>query len=88
MKHIKRALRMYRVFAAQELKRMMEYKADFIIGIVGFLLLQVSNLLFLWLIFRQVPGLMGWSVNEIVFIYGFSLLPKGLDHLLFDNLKI
>ena len=86
MKHIKRALRMYRVFAAQELKRMMEYKADFIIGIVGFLLLQVSNLLFLWLIFRQVPDLMGWSVNEIVFIYGFSLLPKGLDHLLFDNL--
>ena len=77
---------MHRIFVVQELKRMMEYKGDFIIGIIGFLAVQVSNLLFLWLIFRQVPDLMGWSVNEIVFIYGFSLLPKGLDHLLFDNL--
>lgn len=86
MKSIRRALKMYRIFAAQELKRMMEYKADFVIGIIGFLLAQVSNLAFLWLIFRQVPDLMGWSINEIVFIYGFSLIPKGIDHLLFDNL--
>lgn len=77
---------MYRIFAVQEFKRMLEYKADFVIGIIGFFLVQVSNLLFLWLIFRQIPDLMGWSVNEVVFIYGLSLIPKGLDHLLFDNL--
>lgn len=86
MKAIKRALKMYRIFAAQELKRMMEYKGDFFIGIIGFFMVQVSNLLFLWLVFRQVPTLLGWSVGEVVFIYGFSLIPKGLDHLLFDNL--
>lgn len=77
---------MHRIFVAQELKRMLEYKADFIIGIIGFFMIQVSNLLFLWIIFSQVPQLMGWSVGEVVFIYGFSLIPKGLDHLLFDNL--
>ena len=86
MKKLKRVFRLYRIFVAQKLKRMMEYKGDFLIGIVGFFMVQVTNLLFLWTVFRQIPALMGWSVNEVVFIYGFSLLPKGIDHLLFDNL--
>ena len=86
MRHIRRALRIHRIFMAQEFKRMMEYKGDFIVGIIGFLLVQLSNLLFLWIIFGQVPDLAGWTINEVVFIYGFSLIPKGIDHLFFDNL--
>lgn len=86
MKQIKRMFKMHRIFVGQELKRMMEYKGDFIIGIIGFLLAQAFNLLFLWIIFSQIPNLLGWTLNQIVFIYGFSLIPKGLDHLLFDNL--
>lgn len=86
MKMIKRALKMHRIFISQELKRMMEYKGDFIIGIIGFLLVQASNLLFLRIIFSKIPNLMGWDFNQVVFIYGFSLIPKGIDHLFFDNL--
>ena len=86
MRHIRRALRIHRIFIAQELKKMMEYKGDFIVGITGFLMTQCSNLLFLWLIFANIPSLMGWSLNQIVFIYGFSLIPKAIDHLFFDNL--
>lgn len=86
MKQIRRMFRMHRIFIAQEFKRMMEYKGDFVVGIIGFLLAQCSNLLFLWIIFSQIPDLMGWTVNEVIFIYGFSLIPKGIDHLFFDNL--
>lgn len=86
MRQIKRLFRMHRIFVAQELKRMMEYKGDFIVGVIGFLMAQCSNLLFLWIIFNNIPSLMGWSLNEVVFIYGFSLIPKGVDHLFFDNL--
>lgn len=86
MKTIKRALKMHRIFVSQELKRMMEYKGDFIVGIIGFLLIQISNLLFLDIIFSNIPNLMGWDFYQVVFIYGFSLVPKGIDHLLFDNL--
>ena len=77
---------MHRIFVSQELKRMMEYKGDFLVGIAGFLLNQFFNLMFLQIIFSSIPNLKGWSLEEILFIYGFSLLPKGLDHLLFDNL--
>ena len=86
MKQIKRLLRMHRIFVTQELKRMMEYKGDFLVGIAGFLLNQFFSILFIWIIFSQIPSLMGWSMEQIIFIYGFSLIPKGLDHLLFDNL--
>ena len=86
MKNIKRMLRIHRIFMVQEFKRMMEYKGDFIVGVIGFFLVQLSNLMFLWIIFGQIPDLAGWSVNEVVFIYGMSLIPKGIDHFFFDNL--
>lgn len=86
MKTLKRAFRMHRIFVTQELKRMMEYKANFIVGVIGFLLGQLTNIAFIWIIFGQIPNLMGWTINQIVFIYGFSLIPKGIDHLFFDNL--
>ena len=86
MRQIRRALRIHRIFIAQELKKMMEYKGDFIVGVIGFLLVQCSNLLFFFFFFANIPSLMGWSLDQIVFIYGFSLIPKGIDHLFFDNL--
>ena len=86
MKKIKRYLQMYRIFIAQELKRLLEYKGDFIIGVIGLFISQIFNILFLAIIFSKIPNLLGWKYYQIVFIYGFSLIPKGLDHMLFDNL--
>jgi len=79
-------LKMHRIFIAQDLKKMMEYKIDFLTGAISFLLGQVFNIAFLWIIFSQIPALQGWSYDEIIFIYGFSLLPKAIDHLFCDNL--
>lgn len=86
MKTLRRMIRMHRIFIAQDLKKMMEYKIDFLTGAVSFLLGQAVNIAFLWIIFSQIPELKGWDYNEIIFIYGFSLLPKALDHLFCDNL--
>lgn len=85
-REIKRALKMHRIFIVQELKRFTEYKGDFLTGAVGLLLAQLCNIIFISVIFGQIPELMGWKYNEVMFIYGFSLIPKALDHLFFDNL--
>lgn len=85
-REIKRALKMHRIFIVQELKRFTEYKGDFLTGAVGLLLAQLCNIVFISVIFGQIPELMGWKYNEVMFIYGFSLIPKALDHLFFDNL--
>ena len=66
----------------------MEYKADFLLGAIGLLFAQAIQILFLGIIFSQIPALKGWSFDEILFIYGFSLIAKSFDHLFFDNLWI
>lgn len=85
-KTLRRMMKMHRIFIAQDLKKMMEYKIDFLTGAISFLLSQAINIAFLWIIFSQIPELKGWDYNEIIFIYGFSLLPKAIDHLFCDNL--
>lgn len=86
IKNLRRMFKMHRIFIAQDLKRMMEYKIDFLTGAVSFLINQVINIAFLWIIFSQIPSLVGYSFEQIVFIYGFSLIPKAIDHLFCDNL--
>lgn len=81
-----RYISIYKAFLKQYLKTLMEYKADFLIGMMSFLLVQSSNIIFMSLIFARIPDLNGWTYYEVLFIYGFSQLPRGLDHLFTDNL--
>ncbi len=81
-----RFLRLYKTLVVQQIKRLMEYKVDFLTGAASFLVGQVTNIVFISIIFSQIPHLQGFDYYEIIFIYGFSLIPKGLDHLLTDNL--
>lgn len=83
---MRRYLRLEKIFIGQYLKRLMEYKTDFLIGAFGILLGQVFQVLFLGIIFSQIPALKGWTFEQILFIYGISLLPKSVDHLFTDNL--
>lgn len=86
MKTLIRYTKLYGLFLAQYLKRLMEYRADFWIGLMGFLLFQASGILFLSLVFDQIPLLQGWSFAQLLFIYGFAQIPRGIDHLFCDNL--
>lgn len=83
---MRRYFRLHRIFIAQYLKRLMEYKTDFLLGAVGLLIAQGLQIVFIRIIFSGIPSLKGWSFDEVLFIYGFSLIAKSLDHLFFDNL--
>ncbi len=83
-----RYLKLYGRFTAQYLKFMMQSKVNFFIGFFCFLTVQASGLAFLYLVFQHIPTLNGWSFYEILFIYGFAQLPRGIDHLLTDYIWI
>lgn len=83
---MRRYLHLYRVFAAQFLKSLVQSKVDFIIGLMGFFLSQVFGIIFLTLVFKQIPDLNGWTFYQLVFIYGFAQIPRGIDHFLTDNI--
>lgn len=79
-------IKLYGVFCKQYMKSLMQSKIDFFMGLFGFLCSQVSGLAFIYLIFRQIPVLKEWTFEQMIFIYGFSQIARGLDHLLTDNL--
>ena len=81
-----RFFRLYKTFVVQQLKQLMEYRVDFLTGAGSFLVGQITNIVFISIIFSQIPNLKGYEYYEIIFIYGFSLVPRGLDHLFTDNL--
>ena len=86
MKTIKRYLRLYRVLIVQFFKVIMQSKVDFLMGLFGFFFTQVTGILFLYLVFEQIPFLQGWSLEQLIFIYGFAQISRGIDHLLTDNI--
>lgn len=83
---IKRYWRLYRVLIAQFFKVVMQSKVDFFMGLLGFFLTQASGIIFLYLVFQQIPSLDGWTLEQLIFIYGFAQIPRGIDHLLTDNI--
>lgn len=85
---MKRYVKLYIRFLEQYIKSLMEYRADFILGLVGFILVQFTGVIFITLIFKAVPSLQGWSFYEILFIYGFAQIPRGIDHVFTDYLWI
>ncbi len=70
----------------QYTKVRMAYRADFVISIATTLMGSVAGIAAVWLIFRRAPALMGWTYDEILFLYGFGLLPMSLFNLLSINL--
>lgn len=83
---IRRVFKLHGIFIKQDLKKLMEYKIDFLTGALALFITQGINIFFLTIIFSYIPNLEGWTFDQILFIYGFALLPKAIDHLFTDNL--
>ncbi|SET17503.1 ABC-2 type transport system permease protein [Paenibacillus sp. NFR01] len=60
------------------MKTRLTYRADFWVEVISDLLFQATNLIFIFVIFMHTSSLGGWSENEVVFVYGFFMVPYGL----------
>lgn len=67
-------------------KRILQYRTDFLIGVLPLLLTQTLGLIFIQLVFAQVPELKGWSYEQVLLVYSFYIVASGLDLIVFDNL--
>ncbi len=86
MKTLGRYLRLYFLIASQYVKARMSYRVDFIISSFGILFANVPSFLGMFVIFNNIPSLSGWSFNELMFIYGFTVLSMSLVQVVFDNI--
>lgn len=86
LEQLKRYMRLYKVLISQFFKVILQSKVDFLMGLFGFFFTQILGIAFLYLVFQQIPSLQGWSLSQLIFIYGFAQIPRGIDHLFTDSI--
>ena len=81
--HIELAL----AYLSKFIKTRIEYKGDFILGLVTGVLFQVITLIFIDVLFtKNSLTIDGWTKGHVLFIYGFSIFPLNLFFAFFPNL--
>ena len=83
---MKRHLRLFALYFAQYAKVRLAYKADFIIAFFSSMAATVLGFGFVLVLFTKIPKLQDWSFYEILFLYGFSLIPLGFFNVVSWNL--
>lgn len=83
---MKRHLRLFALYFAQYSKVRLAYKADFIIAFFSSMAATVLGFGFVLVLFTKIPKLQDWSFNEVLFLYGFSLIPLGFFNVVSWNL--
>jgi ABC-2 type transport system permease protein len=83
---MKRHLRLFLQYFAQYAKVRLAYKADFLIAFFSSMAATVLAFGFVLVLFTKIPRLQDWSFDEIMFLYGFSLLPLGFFNVVSWNL--
>lgn len=81
-----RYLKLYFTYAKRSLMGKLAYKANVIIGIVAFLISQITALLTLFLLVGSVPNIDGYTIYDIGFLFGVTNMAIGIDHLFSDKL--
>ena len=79
-------LGIYGTYFAQFVKSRLAYRMDFVIDTLAVSFSIVIQMAVLTTLFSKVRSLDGWSFPEVLFIYGFSLVPLGLFNLISVNL--
>lgn len=66
------------------MKTRLQYRADLLVEIFSDLLSQAVNFIFILVVFGHTSLLNGWSRDEIIFIYGFFLVPYAVFSAFFN----
>ncbi|WP_026690846.1 ABC transporter permease [Alteribacter aurantiacus] len=65
-------------YASQYMKTRLQYRSDLVVELFSDFLFQAVNLIFILVVFGHTTLLSGWSQEEIIFIYGFFLVPYAI----------
>ncbi len=85
---LRRHARLFRLYFSQYAKARLEYRLDFFSSVFASFLGTAAAFGFLLIVFSRVPAIRGWKFEEMVFLYGFSLIPLGIFNVLSWNLYL
>jgi ABC-2 type transport system permease protein len=83
---MRRHLQLLADYFTQYAKVRISYRGDFFISIGTSFMATIFALSFVVVLFSKIPLLADWRFEEVLFLYGFSLIPYGLFNVLSMNL--
>ena len=83
---MRRHLRLFALYFIQYAKVRLAYKADLIVSIITSFAATAFGIVLVFLLFERARSVAGWSFEEIVFLYGFGLIPLALFNTVSINL--
>jgi ABC-2 type transport system permease protein len=75
---------MFVQYVSQYIKTRFQYRANLFVEFFSDLLSQAVNFIFILIVFGHTSLLHGWNRDEIIFIYGFFLVPFALFSAFFN----
>jgi ABC-2 type transport system permease protein len=85
-KVLRRHLGLLLDYFVQYAKVRLSYKGDFLISVATTIVGTAFGLAVVLLLFGRTPRLLDWTFHEILFLYGFSLIPLALFNVVSINL--
>lgn len=82
---LKYYFRIYFLIEAQYIKSKMQYRDDFIISSIGMFFSSLTTVGVFSVLFYSIPNLIGWSFDQLIFIYAFYLLSTSPMQIIFDH---
>lgn len=79
-------LRVYFQAYNASLQAKLEYRADFVVGVVTSMMMQGAALSLLWIVLGSVPTLGGWRPAEVLFLFGMTAACVGGSELFFNQI--
>jgi ABC-2 type transport system permease protein len=73
-------------YFSQYAKVRISYRRDFLVSLVTSFAATLFGLGFVIILFQRATQLAGWRFEEVLFLYGFSLVPYGMFNVLSMNL--
>jgi ABC-2 type transport system permease protein len=73
-------------YFSQYAKVRVSYRGDFFISLATSFAATMFSLFFVVVLFHKAPDLAGWRFEEVLFLYGFSLIPYGIFNVVSLNL--
>lgn len=86
MNNIIHNTKLYLSFLSASLKEMLIYRLDCIAGMISQIVTQLVSIIFVWITFQNTDNLVGWNFEQILLLYGVTLISIGLVDFCFDAL--
>lgn len=85
---VQRYFWLYGLFLRQRLTVYLAYRINFLIGAASTIIVQTASLAGMWVVMQNIPSLNGWHYEDLLLVYGLTMLAKGLSHMLGDGLWV